>query len=79
MLSGSFWKKIQKLRTAIFWLAARIGNFKAVFSLELIDFDTLLPQTSINRLEKSSKAEKKRKNTIRRRIRRRTQEPGEKS
>jgi hypothetical protein len=38
-----------------------------------------LPQTSINRLEKSSKAEKKRKNTIRRRIRRRTQEPGEKS
>jgi hypothetical protein len=40
-------KKVQKLRTAIlkcrtaiFGLATRIGSFKAVFSLELIDFDT---------------------------------------
>jgi hypothetical protein len=30
MLSGSFWKKIQKLRTVIFGLAARIDSFKAV-------------------------------------------------
>jgi hypothetical protein len=86
MLSGSFWKKMQKLRTAIlkcrtviFGMAARICSFKAVFSLELIDFDTPSSQGSINRLEKSSKTEKKRKNTIRRRIQKRTQEPGEKS
>jgi hypothetical protein len=64
-------KKVQKLRTAIlkcrtviFGLAARIGSFKAVFSLELIDFDTPSSQTSLNWLEKRSKARKKRKNTI---------------
>jgi hypothetical protein len=59
-------KKMQKLWTAIFGLAARICSFKAVFSLELRDFDTPSSQTSLNRLEKSSKTEKKRKNTIRR-------------
>jgi hypothetical protein len=55
MLSGLFWKKMQKLRTAIlkcqtviFGLAARIGSFKAVFSLELIDFDTPSSQSSLN-------------------------------
>jgi hypothetical protein len=75
MLSGSFWKKMQKLRSAIlkcwtiiFGLAARIDNFKVVFSLELIDFDTPSPQTSLNRLERGSKTRKKRKNTIRGRI-----------
>jgi hypothetical protein len=75
MLSGLFWKKIQKLRTAIlkcrtaiFGLAARIDNFKAVFSLELIDFDIPSSQTSLNGLEKSSKVRKKRKNTMRGRI-----------
>jgi hypothetical protein len=75
MLSGSFWKKntkiadaILKCRTAIFGLAARIYSFKTVFSLKLRDFDTPSSQTSLNRQEKSSKAEKKRKNTIRRRI-----------
>jgi hypothetical protein len=64
-------KKVQKLRTVIlkcrtvmFGLAARIGSFKAVFSLELIDFDTLSFQTSLNYLENRSKARKKRKNTI---------------
>jgi hypothetical protein len=41
-------KKVQKLRTAIFGLAARIDSFKAVFSLELIDFDTPSSQTSLN-------------------------------
>jgi hypothetical protein len=55
MLSGSFWKKMQKLwtailkcRIAIFGLAARTCSFKAVISLELIDFDTLSFQTSLN-------------------------------
>jgi hypothetical protein len=33
-------EKMQKLRTVIFGLTARIGSFKAIFSLELIDFDT---------------------------------------
>jgi hypothetical protein len=68
-------KKVQKLRTtilkcrtAIFGLTARIGSFKAVFSLELIDFDTSSSQTSLNGLEKRSKARKKRENTIRGRI-----------
>jgi hypothetical protein len=65
MLSGSFWKKMQKCRTAIFGLAARIGSFKAVFSWELIDFDTPSSQTSLNCLERRSKARKKRKNTMR--------------
>jgi hypothetical protein len=64
MLSGSFWKKMQKCRTAIFGLAARIYSFKAVFSLELINFDTPSSQISLNCLERSSKAKKKRKNTI---------------
>jgi hypothetical protein len=48
-------KKVQKLRTVIlkcrtviFGLAARIGSFKAIFSLKLIDFDTPSSQTSIN-------------------------------
>jgi hypothetical protein len=43
-------KKVQKLRTAIlkcrtaiFGLAARIDSFKAIFSLELIDFDIPSP------------------------------------
>jgi hypothetical protein len=57
-------KKVQKLRTAIFRLAARTYSFKAIFSLELIDFDTPSSQTSLNWLEKRSKARKKRKNTI---------------
>jgi hypothetical protein len=61
MLSGSFWKKIQKLRTAIFGLAARIGSFKAVFSWELKDFDTPSSHTSLNCLERSSKEEKKKR------------------
>jgi hypothetical protein len=48
-------KKVQKLQTAILkcrtviiGLATRIGRFKAVFSLELIDFDIPSPQTSLN-------------------------------
>jgi hypothetical protein len=48
-------KKVQKLRTVIlkcrtvfFGLATRIDSFKAVFSLKLIDFDTLSFQTSLN-------------------------------
>jgi hypothetical protein len=57
-------KKVQKLRTAIFGLAARTYSFKAVFSLELIYFDTPSSQTSLNCLENRSKARKKRKNTI---------------
>jgi hypothetical protein len=68
-------EKMQKLRTAIlkcrtviFELAARICSFKAVFSLELIDFDTPSSQTSLNWLENRSKARKKRKNTIRERF-----------
>jgi hypothetical protein len=68
MLSGSFWKKMQKCRTVIFGLTARICSFKAVFSLELIDFGTPSSQTSLNCLERRSKARKKRKNTIRGRI-----------
>jgi hypothetical protein len=59
MLSGSFWKKMQKLRTAIFGLAARIDSFKAVFSWELIDFDTPSSQTSLNCLEGVSKQERR--------------------
>jgi hypothetical protein len=47
--------------------------------LELRDFDTPSFQTSLNRLERRSKARKKRKNTMRGRIWRRTQEPDEKS
>jgi hypothetical protein len=43
-------KKVQKLWTAIFGLAARTCSFKAVFSLELIYFDTPSSQTSLNRL-----------------------------
>jgi hypothetical protein len=64
-------KKVQKLRTiilkcwtAIFGLAVRNYSFKAVFSLELIDFDTPSSQTSLNWLENKYKARKKRKNTI---------------
>jgi hypothetical protein len=68
MLSDSFWKKMQKYRTVIFGLATRIGSFKAVFSLELIDFDTPSSQTSLNCLERRSKARKKRKDTMRGRI-----------
>jgi hypothetical protein len=71
MLSGSFWKKIQKCQTAIlkcrttiFGLAARICSFKAIFSLKLIDFDTPSSQISLNCLERRSQARKKRKNTI---------------
>jgi hypothetical protein len=41
-------KKVQKLRTVIFGLEARTCSFKAVFSLELIDFDTPSSQTSLN-------------------------------
>jgi hypothetical protein len=48
-------KKVQKLRTAIlkcrtviFGLAARTCSFKAVFSLELIDFGTPSSHTSLN-------------------------------
>jgi hypothetical protein len=48
-------KKVQKLRTAIlkcrtviFGLAAQTCSFKAVFSLELIDFGTPSSQTSLN-------------------------------
>jgi hypothetical protein len=48
-------KKVQKLRTAIlkcrtviFGLKARTCNFKAVFSLELKDFDTPSSMTSLN-------------------------------
>jgi hypothetical protein len=48
-------KKVQKLRTAIlkcriaiFGLEARTCSFKAVFSLELKDFDTLSSRTSLN-------------------------------
>jgi hypothetical protein len=64
-------KKVQKLRTAIlkcrtiiFGLEARTCSFKAVFSLELKDFDTPSYKTSLNWLENRSKARKKRKNTI---------------
>jgi hypothetical protein len=41
-------KKVQKLQTAIFGLEARICSFKAVFSLELKDFDTPSYRTSLN-------------------------------
>jgi hypothetical protein len=48
-------KKVQKLRTAIlkcrtaiFGLEARTCSFKAVFSLELKDFDTPSSRTSLN-------------------------------
>jgi hypothetical protein len=48
-------KKVQKLRTSIlkcrtviFGLEARTCSFKAVFSLELIDFDTPSTRTSLN-------------------------------
>jgi hypothetical protein len=37
-------KKFQKLRTVIFGLEARTCSFKAVFSLELADFNTPLSQ-----------------------------------
>jgi hypothetical protein len=57
-------KKVQKLRTVIFGLAARTCSFKAVFSLELIDFDTPSSRTSLNCLDNRSKARKKRKNMI---------------
>jgi hypothetical protein len=43
-------KKVQKLRTVIFGLAARTYSFKAVFSLKLKDFDTLSSQTSLCRV-----------------------------
>jgi hypothetical protein len=73
------WTTILELWTANVGLETRNCSFKAIFSLELIDFDTPSPQTSLNCLERISKARKKRKNTIRGRIWRRTQEPGEKS
>jgi hypothetical protein len=48
-------KKVQKLRTAILelqtvilGLEARTCSFEAVFSLELIDFDTSSSRTSLN-------------------------------
>jgi hypothetical protein len=41
-------KKVQKLRTVIFGLEARTCSFKAVFSLELRDFNTPSSITSLN-------------------------------
>jgi hypothetical protein len=41
-------KKVQKLRTVIFGLEARTCSFKAIFSLELKDFDTPPSRTSLN-------------------------------
>jgi hypothetical protein len=41
-------KKVQKLRTIIFGAEARTCSFKAVFSLELRDFNTPPSQTSLN-------------------------------
>jgi hypothetical protein len=57
-------EKNAKLRTVIFGLTARIGNFKAVFSFELIDLDIPSSKTSLNWLERRSKARKERENTI---------------
>jgi hypothetical protein len=41
-------KKVQKLRTVIFGLAARTCSFKAVFSLKLRNFDTPSSKISLN-------------------------------
>jgi hypothetical protein len=41
-------KKVQKCRTIIFGLEARTCSFKAVFSLELRDFNTFSSRTSLN-------------------------------
>jgi hypothetical protein len=64
MLSGSFWKKMQKLRTVNVGLETQIYSFEAVFSGEKIDFDTPSSHTSKNGLGRRSQARKKRKNTI---------------
>jgi hypothetical protein len=45
-------------------LETRIYSFEAVFSGELIDFDTHSSQSSLNCPENGSKVRKKRKNTI---------------
>ena len=58
-------KKVQKLQTAIIGSESANLQFKAVFSLELRDFNALSSQTSLNWLENRSQARKKRKNTIR--------------
>jgi hypothetical protein len=51
-------------------LEARICSFRAVFSLELREFDTPSSRTSQNWLENRSWARKKRKNTIGKRFER---------
>jgi hypothetical protein len=57
-------KKVQKCRTVIFGAEARTCSFKAIFSLELRDFNISSSRTSLNWLENRSEARKKRKNTI---------------
>jgi hypothetical protein len=64
-------KKVQKLRTvilkcrtAIFGLETRTCSFKAIFSLEVKDFDTPSSKTYLNWLENKSQGRKKRNNTI---------------